>query len=221
MRRVSLLLSCVLLTITVAAQGRRIDDGVLKKAGETGEWLTYGLNQSENRYSPLTQINASNVSQLGSAWAFEVGSGGGGQEATPLYSSGMLYAITNWSVVVAVDARTGKERWRWDPEVNQATVRMKICCGVVNRGVALYQGLVIAPAIDGRLIALDSESGRPIWETRVAYPQDHYTLTMAPRIAHGKVIIGASGGDRPTRGFFAAFDAATGARRWHAGFSVC
>ena len=93
-------------------------------------------------------------------------------------------------------------------------MRSKICCGVVNRGLAIYQGMIIAPAIDGRLLALDAETGKVIWETRVAYPQDHYTLTMAPRIAKGKVIIGASGGDRPTRGFFAAFDAMTGRPAW-------
>jgi PQQ-dependent dehydrogenase (methanol/ethanol family) len=209
-----LCLGAVLAVMPTAAQVHRVDDAALRRAGESGDWLTYGLNQSENRYSPLTQINAANVSQLGLAWAYDVGSGGGGQEATPLAANGTLYGITNWSVVFAVDARTGRERWRWDPEVNQATVRMKICCGVVNRGLALYQGMIIAPAIDGRLLALDAETGKVIWEARVAYPQDHYTLTMAPRIAKGKVIIGASGGDRPTRGFFAAFDAMTGRPAW-------
>ena len=208
------LLVSALLAAAAAAQVRRLDDAALKRAGESGEWVTYGLNQSENRFSPLTQINTSNAGQLGLAWSYDVGSGGGGQEATPLFSNGTLYGITNWSVVFAVDARTGKERWRWDPEVNQATVRSKICCGVVNRGLALYQGMVIAPAIDGRLLALDADTGKVIWESRVAYPQDHYTLTMAPRIARGKVIIGVSGGDRPTRGFFAAFDAMTGRQAW-------
>src|SRR3954469_24541873 len=200
--------------VTTAAQVHRVDDATLKRAGESGEWLSYGLNQAETRYSPLAQINAANVRQLGPAWSYDMASGGGGQEATPLYSNGTIYGITNWSVVFAVDARTGKQKWRWDPEVNQATVRTKICCGVVNRGVAIYQGLIIAPAIDGRLLALDAETGKVIWETRVAYPQDHYTLTMAPRIARGRVIIGASGGDRPTRGFFAAFDAMTGRPAW-------
>ena len=101
----------------------------------------------------------------------------------------------------AVDARTGKERWRWDPEVNQDAVFPRLCCGVVNRGMAIYQGMILAPAIDGRLFALDAETGKPIWEARVAYPQDQQTITMAPRIAKGKVIIGVSGGDRPTRGY--------------------
>ena len=192
-----------------------MDDEALRRAPQAGdEWLTYGLSQSETRYSPLADINTSNVGRLGLAWSYDVGSGGGGQEATPLVWNGTIYGITNWSVVFAVDARTGKERWRWDPQVNQETVRPEICCGVVNRGLAIYQGLVIAPVIDGRLQALDAATGKPVWESRVAFPQDHYTITMAPRIAKGKVIIGVSGGDRPTRGFFDAYDAMTGRRAW-------
>ncbi len=91
------------------------------------------------------------MKRLGLAWSYDLGAGGGGQEATPLVSNGTIYGITNWSVVFAVDARTGKERWRWDPEVNQDAVRPAICCGVVNRGIAIYQGMIIAPVIDGRL----------------------------------------------------------------------
>src|SRR5712671_2627383 len=203
-----------LFTITITAQARRVDDAALKRAGESGEWLSYGLNQSENRFSPLALINTANVSQLGLAWSYDVGSGGGGQEATPLISNGTIYSITNWSVVFAVDARSGKEKWRWDPEVNQVAVRPRICCGVVNRGIAIYQGMVIAPVIDGRLQAHDAETGRVVWEARVAFPQDQQTITMAPRIAKGKVIIGVSGGDKPTRGYFDANDALTGHRAW-------
>jgi len=117
-------------------------------------------------------------------------------------------------VVFAVDARTGKERWRWDPEVNQAAVFPKICCGVVHRGLASFQNLIIAPIIDGRLQALDADSGKVVWEARVAYPQENYTVTMAPRIAKGKVIVGVSGSEYPVRGFFAAFDALTGHFAW-------
>src|SRR6202163_1063942 len=142
-------------------QGRRVDDGVLKNAGKSGDdWLTYGFTQGETRFSPLNQINTGNVSRLGLAWSFDTGMGGGGQEATPLEWNGAIYGITNWSIVFAVDARTGKEKWRWDPEVNQTAVRPKICCGVVNRGLAIYQGMIIAPVIDGRLQALDAETGR-------------------------------------------------------------
>src|ERR1700730_7100201 len=132
--------------LAAGAPVRRGDDSALKHAGETGtEWLTYGLTQAETRFSPLTQLNTGNVHRLGLAWSRDVGSGGGGQEATPLVSNGTVYGITNWSVVFALDARTGKERWRWDPEVKQTAVRPKICCGVVNRGLAVYQGMIFAP----------------------------------------------------------------------------
>jgi quinohemoprotein ethanol dehydrogenase len=195
-----------------------ITNDVLRRTGsandsQSGAWLSYGRTQSETRYSPLKQIDASNAKRLGLAWYYEMGAGGGNQEGTPLMWNNTLYGITTWSVVFALDARTGKELWRWDPEVNQ-TIRPAICCGIVNRGIALYNGMVIAPAIDGRLFALNATTGRPVWETRIVYPQDQYTLTMAPRIAGGKVIIGASGGDKPTRGQFVAVDAQSGQIAW-------
>ena len=204
------------------SQGRRVDDGVLRNAVASGEdWLTYGLDQGEKRYSTLTQIDASNVTRLGPVWSFDIPGGnnnappgGGNQESTLLASNGVLYGITTWSVVYAVDARTGKQLWKWDPEVNRPAVQSKICCGIVNRGVALYENKVIAPIIDGRLVALDAASGKPVWETRVEYPQNQYTLTMAPRIAKGKVLIGASGSEYPVRGFVDAFDASTGQKAW-------
>src|SRR5436305_14787756 len=196
--------------IAAAQQTRRIDDLALRNAGKTGEeWLTYGLTPGETRYSPLKQIDTSSVSRLGLAWSYDVGQGGGNQEATPLFWNGALYGITNWSVVFSVDARTGKERWRWDPEVNQTAVRPKICCGVVHRGMAIYQGKIIVPVVDGSHDDLDAESGKPLWESRVAYPQNNYSITMAPRIAKGKVIIGASGGEYAVRGLFHAYDAMT------------
>ncbi len=198
-----------------AQQSRRVDDAALRNAGKTGEdWLSYGVTPGETRYSPLNQINTSNVSRLGLAWSYDSGPGGGNQEGTPLEWNGTLYAITNWSVVFALDARTGKERWRWDPEVNQTATRSKICCGVVNRGIAIYQGKIIAPVIDGRLIALDAETGKPVWESRVSYTQNDYSITMAPRIAKGKVIVGVSGSEYPVRGFFDAYDAETGKFAW-------
>jgi quinohemoprotein ethanol dehydrogenase len=214
-RRATLTIPLLSAWLGAGPQGKRVDDAALKAAANAGEeWLSYGLSQGETRYSPLRQITDDNVKRLGLAWSYDVGSGGGGQEATPLVWNGTVYGITNWSVVFAVDALSGKERWRWDPEVNQTAVRPKICCGIVNRGLAIYQGLIIAPVIDGRLQALDAETGKVMWEARVAFPQDHQTITMAPRIAKGKVIIGVSGGDRPTRGFFDAYDATTGRRAW-------
>ncbi len=130
---------------------------VAQSKGE--EWLSYGFTPQETRYTPLNQIDATNVSRLGLVWSYEVGPGGGGQEATPLVHNGVIFSTTQWSVVFAVDAKTGKQKWRWDPEVNQATTRAKICCGVVQRGIAMYDGKIIAPSIDGRLFALDEETG--------------------------------------------------------------
>jgi quinohemoprotein ethanol dehydrogenase len=196
-------------------QPRRVDDAALRNGGKTGEeWLSYGLTPGETRYSPLKQIDATNASRLGLNWLYEIGPGGGNQEGTLLMSNGTLYGITNWSIVYAVDARTGKEKWRWDPEVNHTAVQPKVCCGIVNRGIATYDGNIIAPVIDGRLVALNAESGKPVWETRVSYTQDSYSITMAPRIAKGKVIIGVSGAEYPVRGFFEAHDAKTGAFAW-------
>ncbi len=202
-------------SVLMGQQAPRVDDSVLKNAAKSGdEWLSYGQNPGETRYSPLKQIDASNINRLGLAWSYDLGQGGGNQEATPLVWNGTLFGITNWSVVFAVDARTGKERWRWDPEVNQKAAFPRICCGIVNRGLAIYQNLIIAPIIDGRLEALDAETGKPVWESRVAYTQDNYSITMAPRIAKGKVIVGVSGSEYPVRGFFAAFDASTGRFAW-------
>ncbi len=204
----------------MAQQARPVDDAALKDAGRSGdEWISYNVNWSEQRYSPLNQINASNVSRLGLAWYVDIPAAPGRpqthQEATPLVHDGVLYSITPWSIVYAVDARTGKELWRSDPEVNQEIWQSRICCGVVNRGVALYKDMVIAPVVDGRMRALDLKTGRKIWETRVAPINMPYTFTMAPRVIQGgKVIIGASGGEYAVRGFFAALDAGTGKIAW-------
>ncbi len=208
----------VLITLSFAFAQQpphKIDDLALRNATKnTDEWLTYGIDQGETRYSPLKQIDTTNVGRLALAWSFDLGPGGGNQEETPLVWNGTIYNITNWSVVIAVDARTGKEKWRWDPEVNQPATRAKICCGVVNRGMAIYNGKIIAPVIDGRLIALDALTGKPVWEARATYPQDNYTMTMAPRIAKGKVIIGLAGAELLIRGQFVAFDAETGHLAW-------
>ena len=117
-----------------------------------GDWITYGRDQAETHHSPLKQIDATNVGRLKQVWSYEIDMGGGGtQESTPLFHDGVIYSVTNWSKVFAVDARTGKEKWRFDPEVNQQTVRPKICCGIVNRGAALYEGMLIRSLMDNRI----------------------------------------------------------------------
>ena len=152
-----------------AQQPRPVDAAVLKAAGTAndpmaGTWLSYGLTQGETRYSPLKLIYTSIVGMLGLGCSFVVGAGGGNLEATLVWNN-TIYGITNSMVVFALNARTGKQLWRWDPEVNQTTVRPKLCCGIVNRGLAILNGLIFAPAIDGRLIALDALTGQVKWES--------------------------------------------------------
>jgi len=207
--------------VATAQQGAKpVDDAALKDAAKTGEeWISYNLGWSEQRYSALNQINANNVSRLGLAWSSDIPSAQGRpqtrQEGTPLVHNGIMYSIAPWSVVYAVDARTGKEVWHQDPDVNQQVWQSRVCCGVVNRGIAIYQGKIIAPVIDGRLRALDAETGRILWETRVSPENMAYTITMAPRVIKGgKVIIGVSGGEYAVRGFFSAFDVDTGKLAW-------
>ncbi len=196
------------------------DAAALRNAAQGKEWLTYGGNYAETRYSLLRQIDASNVDRLGLAWTYIVGAGGGNQEATPLYSNGVVYGITNYSIAFALDARTGKELWRFDPKVDRAFTSGAsnggVCCGILNRGLALYEGKVIVPVLDRRLIAVDAATGQPVWSTRIL-PEDAtgYSLTMAPRVIKDKVIVGLAGAEfTPHRGFFAAFDVHTGREVW-------
>ena len=209
----------ILLTtwIAVALQNRKVDDNALRNAGKsnnTEDWLTHGLNYQETRYSLLKQIDATNVSRLGLAFTYEIGPGGGNQEATPLVANGVLYSITQWSVAYAVDIRTGKELWRFDPQIDRPTIQPRICCGNVVRGVALYDGKVYIPVLDGRLIALDAAKGTEVWSVQTTPPTEPYTVTMAPRVAKGKVFIGNAGAEYPVRGYVTAYDAQTGKQVW-------
>ena len=143
-----------LISTVTAQQPRAVDANVLKVAGTAndpmaGSWLTYGLTQAETRYSLLNRIDASNVGKLGLSWSYVLGAGGGNQEGTPLVWNNTIYGVTTWSVVFAVDARTGKELWKWDPEVNQTGMRRRMCCGAVNRGLALSNGMIFVPVNDG------------------------------------------------------------------------
>ena len=222
--RTATLAACVMAVVLASAigiaQSRRVDDTALRTAWRNGEWVTYGNDPQERRFSPLDEITPANVGRLGLLWAVPIGEGGGNQEATPLFWDGVLYGITNWSIVFAVDARTGKELWRYDPGIDRAFTtpgaNRGVCCGVVNRGVALHDGKVLAPALDGRMIALDARTGAVRWSTRVL-PEDStgYSITMAPRVAKDKVIVGVAGAEfTPHRGFFVALDLETGREVW-------
>src|SRR5262245_6715219 len=209
--------------MNLALQTRKVDDNALKNAAKGTEWLTYGQSYSEQRYSTLTQITPANISRLALAWSYEVGEGGGKQEATPLFANGILYGITNWSITFAVDARTGKEIWRYDPKADRTMATpgtSRLCCGVLSRGIALYEGKVLVPVVDGRIEALDAATGKLLWSS-LAIPKPEpgqispYSITMAPRVAKGKVFIGNAGGEYPPfRGYVAAFDVNNGKELW-------
>lgn len=210
----------ILLTTWIAmgqqSRVKVVDDNALKNSGKGSaeDWLTHGLNYQETRYSPLKQIDDKNVSRLGLAFTYEIGQGGGNQEGTPLVSNGVLYGITNWSIAYAVDIRTGNELWRFDPQVDRPTIQPRICCGNVLRGVALYEGKVYIPVLDGRLIALDATTGKEVWSVQTTPTDQPYTVTMAPRVAKGKVFIGNAGSEYPVRGYVTAYDAQTGKQVW-------
>jgi len=197
------------------AGAQTVSDAELRDAGSAdsgAEWLTYGRDYAETRFSPLDQIDVGNVAELGVAWTLDTGSFRG-LEATPLVADGVLYATRPWSSVFAVDARTGKVLWDYDPRVDRS-IGWKPCCDVVNRGVALYDGKVFAGVIDGRLIALDAETGRLLWQVQTTDPASANTITGAPRVVAGHVIIGNGGAELGSRGFVTAYDADTGEQRW-------
>src|SRR5579883_2038358 len=154
--------------------------------------------------------NASNVNRLGLAWTFDMETKRG-LEATPIVVDGTMYVTGSWSIVYAVDAVTGKRLWRYDPEVSRAWGQ-RACCDVVNRGVAVYGDLVYVATIDGRLIAL--KNGIPQWSVQTTDKNQSYTITGAPRIVKGKVIIGNGGAEFGVRGYVSAYDAKTGKLVW-------
>lgn len=190
-----------------------IDDKALKQVeARRGDWLTYGRNYGETRFSPLNQITAANVKQLGLAWSYDTNTNRG-LEATPLVVDGVMYTTGSWSVVFALDAKTGRELWKYDPQVPRP-YGAKACCDVVNRGVAVYKGNVYVATIDGRLIALNAETGKVAWSVVTVDQNQAYTITAAPRVVKGKVVIGNGGGEFGVRGYVSAYDAATGKQAW-------
>jgi len=190
-----------------------VDSARLQSAdAEPDAWLTYGRTYREQRFSPLAQINRETVAKLGLTWKFATGNSRG-MEATPLVADGVMYVSTAWSRVIALDARNGELLWRYDPQVAGAKGR-DACCDVVNRGVALWRDRVYLGALDGRLIALDRATGKPVWSVQTTDPVKPYTITGAPRVVKNKVIIGNGGAEYGVRGYFSAYDAASGNLVW-------
>ena len=176
------------------------------------DWPLHGNDTQEQRYSTLDQINLDNVEQLGVAWSFDLYTERG-VEATPLVVDGVMYVTGSWSMVYALDARSGALKWFFDPQVDRAFLA-KGCCDAVNRGVAYADGKVIVGTYDGRLVALNASDGAVVWDVQTTDREKPYTITGAPRIARDKVIIGNGGAELGVRGYVSAYSIATGEMIW-------
>jgi PQQ-dependent dehydrogenase (methanol/ethanol family) len=177
------------------------------------DWLMHGRTYDDHRFSQLREINEQNVATLGLAWSHELDTTRG-LEATPLVKNGILYFTGAWSVVYAYDAKSGRLRWKFDPKVSRENAYF-YCCDVVNRGVALYAGKVFVGTLDGRLVALNERTGFPEWTVNTVENNNRaYSITAAPRIARGKVVIGNAGSEYGVRGYVSAYDAETGKLSW-------
>jgi len=190
-----------------------VDGARIERAEQDpANWITYGRTYGEQRFSPLDRITAENAKQLGLAWYADMDTDRG-QEATPLVIDGVMYVSTAWSMVKAYDAKTGALLWSYDPAVPRA-LGVRGCCDVVNRGVAAWKGKIFVGTFDGRLVALDARTGKPVWSTMTVDPDKPYTITQAPRVIKGRVVIGNSGSEYGVRGYISAYEAETGKLAW-------
>jgi quinohemoprotein ethanol dehydrogenase len=190
---------------------KRLIDSV--SPANQGQWMSHGRDYSEQRYSPLKQINADNAAQLGLAWYGDLSERGGAYQSTPVAVDGRVFVTTPWSKVYAFDAKTGKPLWKYDPQV-PGEWAVNLCCGIVNRGVAVWKGKVIWGTLDGRLVAVDAKSGKKAWEVQATDRSKQLSITGAPRIADGRIFIGEAGSEFHQRGYLAAYDADNGKELW-------
>ena len=179
---------------------------------DTVEWTLYGNDVGEQRFSDMTQVNTQNVSELGLEWSFDMFTRRGVQ-ATPIIKDKVMYVTGSWSIIYALDAVTGKLLWSHDPKVDRSFLA-KGCCGPMNRGVAYENGKIYSATYDGRLLALDANTGKVIWEIQTTDKTKSYTITGAPRIANDKVVIGNGGAELGVRGYVTAYDLETGEQKW-------
>ena len=194
----------------LAALAQSADD--LKNDHKTpGDVLTYGMGYEQNRYSPLTQINRENVKRLVPAWSYSMADNRG-QEAQPLVRDGIIY-LTDHEKTVAVDGITGRQIWKSMIEYPADTTRV-VCCGIVNRGAAMFDDKLYRTTLDSQVIALDIKTGKELWRTKSSDPKDGYSMTVAPLVANGVVIAGVAGAEFGHRGYLEGFDPQTGKQLW-------
>ncbi len=178
-------------------------------------WPLHGGDAGETRYSPLDRIDVGNVDRLTVAWSWELPRAGARLETTPIVVDGVLYGTGAMSIVFALDARTGRELWVWDPQIpDRDQGGPRACCGNVNRGVAVHDDNVLVGLLDGRLVALDRRTGAVRWSVQTTPPGEDYTVTGAPRVVGDLVVIGTGGAEYGVRGYVTAYDVNTGAQAW-------
>jgi quinohemoprotein ethanol dehydrogenase len=196
-----------------ATVGQIDDTRIINAAKDAGTWLAYGRDFREQRFAPSTAISKESVSDLGLEFFIDVPTSGA-LEATPIMVDGRLYFTSTFSIVYAADATTGEILWSYNPEVPKDFNR-RACCGPINRGVAVYQGMVYVGTLDGRLVALNAETGGVVWEVNTIIDRERdYSITGAPRVAKGKVFIGNGGAEFGVRGYVTAYDAMSGEQVW-------
>jgi len=188
------------------------NERMLNAANEPEQWMMVGGTYEERHYSPIDQINRDNVGNLELAW-FADYNVNLSQQGTPLYIDGVIYVSTAWSMVNAFDARTGELLWHYDPQTPREIVS-KVCCGIVNRGIAAYEGKIYLGTLDGYIVAINADTGEEMWRKLTVDPSGPYTITSAPRIVKGQVLIGNSGAEKSARGYLGAYDATTGEDLW-------
>jgi alcohol dehydrogenase (cytochrome c) len=194
----------------LTAFGQTTND-LLNAAHTPQNVLTYGMSYSQQRFSPLTQINRQTVKRLVPAWSYSMNNNTG-EESQPLVYNGVVY-ITSQNKTVAVDALTGKEIWNTPVDYPSDTTRV-VCCGIVNRGAAIYDGKVFRTTLDARVIALDMKTGKQIWSVKSGDAKDGIAMTGAPLIADGVLIVGMAGAEYGSRGYVEAYDPNDGKRLW-------
>ncbi|MCF7982315.1 MAG: PQQ-dependent dehydrogenase, methanol/ethanol family [Pseudomonadales bacterium] len=185
---------------------------IIQADNEPQNWLVHGRTYGEQRYSPLSQITEDNLDRLGLAWFYDFETKRG-MEATPIVVDGVIYVSGSWSRVYALSAKNGELLWEYNPKVPPQWA-VNLCCDVVNRGVAVWKGMVYVGTLDGRLIALNAEDGQVVWSVQTTPIDKPYSITGAPRIVKDKVIIGNGGAELGVRGFVSAYDAKTGEMHW-------
>ncbi|MGJ4895927.1 MULTISPECIES: methanol/ethanol family PQQ-dependent dehydrogenase [unclassified Bradyrhizobium] len=186
-------------------------DQLVKGATDTANVLNYGMGYNLQRFSPLTQINKDNAKNLVPVWNYSFADDRS-EESQPLVYQGVLY-VTTHNATMAVDAKTGKQIWKSKIDYPAETPRV-VCCGIINRGAALYDGKVFRTTLDANVIALDAKTGKELWRQKAADIKEGYSMTVAPLVADGVVLTGISGAEFGTRGFIDGWDPATGKHLW-------